>query len=67
MTDYTELVKKLRNRRMCIQALGTLYDYPLLSEAADAIEELQKYAVLYKSLIEKGEKVTREQIEEKPK
>jgi len=37
-----ELVKRLRNRRICIQQLGTLNDYPLLGEAADAIEELQK-------------------------
>jgi len=38
---YDELVKRLRNRRICIQQLGTLNDYPLLGEAADAIEELQ--------------------------
>ena len=37
---YEELVKRLRNRRICIQQLGTLDDYPLLVEAADAIEEL---------------------------
>lgn len=37
-----ELVKRLRNRRICIQQLGTLNDYPLLGEAADAIEELSK-------------------------
>ena len=37
---YDELVKRLRNRRICIQQLGTLNDYPLLGEAADAIEEL---------------------------
>ena len=39
---YDELIKQLRNRRMCIQGLGTLNDYPLLGEAADAIEELSK-------------------------
>lgn len=39
---YDELVKQLRNRRICIQQLGTLNDYPLLGEAADAIEELSK-------------------------
>lgn len=39
---YNELVKRLRNRRICIQQLGTLNDYPLLGEAADAIEELQE-------------------------
>ena len=37
---YDELLKRLRNRRICIQQLGTLNDYPLLGEAADAIEEL---------------------------
>lgn len=39
---YDDLVKRLRNRRICIQQLGTLNDYPLLGEAADAIELLQK-------------------------
>ena len=42
VSAYDELVKRLRNRRICIQQLGTLNDYPLLREAADAIEELQK-------------------------
>lgn len=37
---YKELVKRLRNRRICIQSTGGLSDFPLLSEAADAIEEL---------------------------
>ena len=35
-----ELVKRLRNRRICIQQSGGLEDFPLLCEAADAIEEL---------------------------
>lgn len=39
---YDELVKRLRNRRICIQQSGSLDDFPLLREAADAIEELQK-------------------------
>ncbi len=39
---YEELIKRLRNRRIYIQQLGTLNDYPLLGEAADAIEELSK-------------------------
>jgi len=39
---YDELVKRLRNRRICIQQLGTLNDYPLLGEAADAIDELSR-------------------------
>ena len=38
---YEELVKRLRNRRICIQQSGSLDDFPLLREAADAIEELQ--------------------------
>ena len=37
---YDELVKRLRNRRICIQQSGSLDDFPLLNEAADAIEEL---------------------------
>ena len=39
---YDELVKRLRNRRICIQQSGSLDDFPLLQEAADAIEELSK-------------------------
>lgn len=37
-----ELIKRLRNRRICIQQSGSLDDFPLLVEAADAIEELKK-------------------------
>lgn len=33
-----ELVKRLRNRRICIQQSGSLDDFPLLKEAADAID-----------------------------
>lgn len=40
---YDELVKRLRNRRICIQQSGSLDDFPLLKEAADAIEELSAY------------------------
>lgn len=41
MADYAELVKKLRNRRVCLQTgLNLDNDYPLLREAADAIEQL---------------------------
>ena len=43
---YDELIKRLRNRRICIQQLGTLNDYPLLCEADDAIEELMRDLVL---------------------
>ena len=39
---YDELVKRLRNRRICIQQSGSLDDFPLLQQAADAIEELSK-------------------------
>ncbi len=39
---YEELVKRIRNRRICIQQSGSLEDFPLLQEAADAIEELSK-------------------------
>ena len=37
-----ELIKRLRNRRICIQQSGNLDDFPLLREAADAIEELTR-------------------------
>lgn len=41
--NYDELVKKLRNRRECLQTgLDLDIDYPLLREAADAIEELNE-------------------------
>ena len=39
---YEELIKRLRNRRICIQQSGSLDDFPLLREAADAIEKLEK-------------------------
>ena len=39
---YDELIKRLINRRICIQQSGSLDDFPLLAEAADAIEELSK-------------------------
>ena len=39
---YEELIKRLRNRRVCIQSGGDLKtDFPIMKEAADAIEELQ--------------------------
>lgn len=41
---YDELIKRLRNRRICIQQSGSLDDFPLLQEAADVIEELLKAA-----------------------
>ena len=49
---YDELVKRLRNRRICIQQSGNLDDFPLLKEAADAIEELS-------ATVSKMEKATR--------
>ena len=40
MTDYADICKRLRNRRICIQGTGGLDDFPLLTEAADAIAQL---------------------------
>lgn len=41
-TNYEDLVTKLRNRRICIQSGGHLEeDFPLMREAADAIEDLK--------------------------
>ena len=38
---YEELIKSLRNRKVCVQTGGDLgQDYPLMREAADVIEEL---------------------------
>ena len=51
---YDELVKRLRNRRICIQQLGTLNDYPLLEQAADAIEFLQTYKAAFENIISMG-------------
>ena len=40
---YEDLIKKLRNRRVCIQSGGDLEtDFPIMKEAADAIEKLSK-------------------------
>ena len=39
---FEDLIKRLRNRRICIQQSGSLDDFPLLKEAADAIENLTK-------------------------
>lgn len=45
---YTELVKTLRNRRVCIQSDGDLErDFPLMLQAADAIEHLTKAVANY--------------------
>ena len=45
MADYSDLVRKLRNRRICVQSGGDLeQDFPLMREAADAIEVLSKLA-----------------------
>lgn len=41
---YDELIKRIRNRRICIQQSGSLDDFPLLQEAADAIEKLSQKA-----------------------
>lgn len=51
---YDELVKRLRNQRICIQQSGDLGDFLLLEEAADAIEDLEfacnRYEKDYKDL-----------------
>ena len=51
---YDDLVKRLRNRRICIQQSGSLDDFSLLAEAADAIEDLEfacnRYEKDYKDL-----------------
>ena len=39
-----ELIKALRNRRVCLQATGSLDDHGLLEEAAKAIESAVKSA-----------------------
>ena len=46
MTDtyYPDLCRKLRNRRVCIQATGSLDDYGLFEEAAKAIESAVRSA-----------------------
>lgn len=42
---YEELIKKLRNRRVCIQSGGDWEtDFPIMKEAADAIEGLVAFA-----------------------
>lgn len=50
---YDELVKRLRNRRICIQQSGSLDDFPLLQEAADAIEELSVNVRAQKAVLDK--------------
>lgn len=50
-----ELIKRLRNRRICIQQSGSLDDFPLLQEAADAIEELLMLKALADAKIERLE------------
>ena len=44
---YGELEKRLHNRRICIQQSGSLDDFPLLNEAADAIEQLSNAGSAY--------------------
>ena len=51
---YEELVKRLRNRRICIQQSGSLEDFPLLQEAADAIEELRTYKNIFRLMLDVG-------------
>lgn len=54
MPEYDDLIKRLRNRRICVQQLGTLNDYPLLGEAADVIEFLQTYKVCFDNIVRMG-------------
>lgn len=53
MSDYDELARKLRNRRIALQAGLSGEDFPLLMEAADAIDDLQSQLSVY----EEGTKV----------
>ena len=71
---YGELVKELRDSAEWADRLALLMGRaegdthaPIMRKAADAIEELQLYADLYKDLTEKGEKVAREVIDKYPK
>ena len=44
MTMYEELIKKLRNRRICVQTGGDLeQDYPLMCEAAEGATDMSVY------------------------
>ena len=61
MRDYEELARRLR------EAPSDWPDAELHYEVADAIEELQSYADLYKELTEKGQTVARKLIDAYPK
>ena len=39
---YEKLINRLRNRRICIQQSGSLDDFLLLKEAADAVESMSE-------------------------
>ena len=53
--DYTDLVRKLRSRRICVQSGGDLeQDFPLMREAADAIEYLSTFESAFRSIVEIG-------------
>lgn len=53
MDDYEDLVKRLRNRRICIQQSGSLNDFPMLVEAADAIEQILEERDSYRKAMTK--------------
>lgn len=70
MRDYEELLKALRENAEWAE--GNIWEVPImlpdnLKQAADAIEELQAYADLYKELTEKGQTVARKLIDAYPK
>lgn len=47
MTDYTKLVKALREAKKHMWAQPQIELYPIMDDAADAIEELQQIAAHY--------------------
>ena len=73
MSDYEELVQRLRESADWADHFAVLMgrdsdvSSEIKREAADAIEELQSYADLYKELTEKGQTVARKLIDAYPK
>ena len=65
MADYEELVARLRSQARLERYYHTTGKTS--DDAADAIEELQSYADLYKELTEKGQTVARKLIDAYPK
>ena len=73
MRDYEELLKRLRDSADWADHFAVLMGRdgdvhtPIMREAADAIEELQAYADLYKELTEKKQTVARKLIDAYPR